>query len=120
MTSGGREPDKPPGGEVPPKRVQLSRAKDWRMPPNTVKVDRATPFGNPHILFEGRPRAEAQAFAVEAFRRWLADPHPDYERTRRFVLIGKMAELRGRNLACWCPLDQPCHADVLLELANAP
>ena len=29
------------------------------------------------------------------------------------------ASLRGRNLACWCPLDQPCHADVLLELANS-
>jgi hypothetical protein len=29
------------------------------------------------------------------------------------------AELRGKSLACWCPLDQPCHADVLLELANA-
>lgn len=27
--------------------------------------------------------------------------------------------LRGRDLACWCPLDEPCHADVLLELANA-
>jgi hypothetical protein len=26
--------------------------------------------------------------------------------------------LRGRDLACWCPLDQPCHADVLLEIAN--
>lgn len=29
------------------------------------------------------------------------------------------AELAGRDLACWCPLDQPCHADVLLELANS-
>ena len=29
-----------------------------------------------------------------------------------------IAPLRGRDLACWCPLDQPCHADVLLELAN--
>lgn len=28
-------------------------------------------------------------------------------------------ELRGRNLVCWCPLDQPCHGDVLLEVANA-
>lgn len=28
------------------------------------------------------------------------------------------AELAGRDLACWCPLDQPCHADVLLEIAN--
>lgn len=32
---------------------------------------------------------------------------------------GVRAELRGRDLACWCPLDQPCHADVLLRLANA-
>jgi hypothetical protein len=31
-----------------------------------------------------------------------------------------LPELRGKNLACWCPLDQPCHADVLLELANSP
>lgn len=30
-----------------------------------------------------------------------------------------IAPLRGRDLVCWCPLDQPCHADVLLELANA-
>ena len=28
------------------------------------------------------------------------------------------AEVAGRDLACWCPLDSPCHADVLLELAN--
>lgn len=28
------------------------------------------------------------------------------------------AALAGKDLACWCPLDQPCHADVLLELAN--
>lgn len=32
--------------------------------------------------------------------------------------IKRIEELRGRDLACWCPLDQPCHADVLLELAN--
>jgi hypothetical protein len=29
-----------------------------------------------------------------------------------------LAPLRGHDLVCWCPLDQPCHADVLLELAN--
>ena len=29
-----------------------------------------------------------------------------------------LAELRGKDLCCWCPLDQPCHADVLLEIAN--
>jgi hypothetical protein len=29
-------------------------------------------------------------------------------------------ELAGRDLACWCPPDEPCHADVLLEMANQP
>jgi hypothetical protein len=28
-------------------------------------------------------------------------------------------DLKGKNLACWCPLDQPCHADILLRIANA-
>lgn len=35
-------------------------------------------------------------------------------------LAGIRAELAGKNLACWCPLNQPCHADVLLKIANAP
>jgi len=34
--------------------------------------------------------------------------------------VANLDQLRGKNLACWCPLDQPCHADVLLQLANAP
>ena len=34
------------------------------------------------------------------------------------LLSEPLAALRGKDLACWCPLDQPCHADVLLELAN--
>lgn len=33
--------------------------------------------------------------------------------------LADLSELRGRPLLCWCPLGQPCHADVLLELANA-
>jgi hypothetical protein len=36
----------------------------------------------------------------------------------RGELRNQIHELRGKNLACWCPLNQPCHADVLLELAN--
>jgi len=39
---------------------------------------------------------------------------------RRKVVLSGLPSLRGKNLACWCPLDQPCHADVLLELANGP
>ena len=41
---------------------------------------------------------------------------------RASVALGMAREirrdLRGKDLACWCPLDRPCHADVLLELAN--
>jgi hypothetical protein len=47
----------------------------------------------------------ARYWAVQGFRR-------DFD--------GDVTPLRGHDLACWCPLDQPCHADVLLELANAP
>ena len=60
--------------------------------------------------------AEARAFAVALHRRSMLGT--------RVVLDGLidhelyLAPLRGKNLACWCPLDQPCHADVLLELAN--
>jgi hypothetical protein len=38
----------------------------------------------------------------------------------RFSREDVVAELAGHDLACWCPLDQLCHADVLLEIANSP
>lgn len=99
-----------------PIRVQLSRRKGWRMPPNTVKVDRATVWGNRwHYEMPG-----GAAYAVDCYRRWLAGekvgaikrPTPEFLEALR-------ANLHGKNLACWCPLDQPCHADVLLEIANS-
>jgi len=93
---------------VRPHRVQLRRTKGWRMPPNTVKVDRSTKWGNPYVVDRETP-----AEAVAAFRAMLARwprSHPEIAQIRE--------QLGGRNLACWCPLDQPCHADVLLEIAN--
>jgi hypothetical protein len=50
------------------------------------------------------------ALAVDLFRSWIADVLSTHR--------GYLDELRGHDLACWCRLDQPCHADVLLELAN--
>ncbi|MBP7641633.1 MAG: DUF4326 domain-containing protein [Thauera sp.] len=113
-----------------PVRVRLSRAKGWRMPPNTVKVARPTICGNPFTVagcrevgFRGTD-AELAARCVEAFRVWLG-PYwrenwsgPESAAARGQILA-RLPDLRGRNLACWCPLDAPCHADVLLELANA-
>lgn len=86
------------------------------MPPNTVKVDRSTRWGNP---MRAGPRYPA-AQAVADYARWVrgdrgaqvacAATPPTLEEIRR--------HLAGKNLACWCPLPGPCHADVLLLLAN--
>lgn len=114
---------------APPRRVQLRRTKGWRMPENTVKVDRTTRWGNPHDWRDWRenwpfpsshmPDAEisrddwCKGMAVEAFEQDLRDG----------TIVLPVGELRGKNLACWCREGghpKSCHADVLIELANAP
>ena len=94
-----------------PTRIQRKRTKGWRMPDGAVCVSRPSRWGNPYRV--GAPHPDhgwpmSGAEAVECFRRW-------YEQHMNDRLL---APLRGKDLACWCPLDQPCHADVLLELAN--
>ena len=88
--------------------MKLSRAAGWRMPANTVKVDRTTRWGNPFRAGEGG--IETSEEAIRAYRQWLGR-NPELKRAAR-------TELAGRNLACWCALDGPCHADVLLQLAR--
>ena len=109
-------PEGPHEQPVRPVRVQLRRTKGWRMPPNTVSVARPGKWGNPfRVGIDG----DAER-CVWKFRRWhgyLIDAPP-----RGVCSVPpprSYGELRGKNLACWCPLDAPCHADVLLELANA-
>ena len=94
-----------------PQRVQLSRQKGWRMPPNTVKVDRTTKWGNPFVVGDNPWGREpiGREESIELFRMWF---NPEWN--------GGIEQLRGKNLACWCKPGEPCHADVLLELANAP
>ncbi len=110
-----------------PARVQLSRRKGWRMPPNTVKVDRSTKWGNPFVKHgDGRPYD--RALSVLSFKEFIRKegcwspiplPWPKGKIPREWTTIEDVKrELAGKNLACWCALDQPCHADVLLELAN--
>jgi hypothetical protein len=89
-----------------PKRIQRKRARGWRMPPGAIYVGRPTKWGNPF-------RIEVDV----ALALWKYDQH-----------IVKLAnlhaldleELRGKDLACWCKVDAPCHADILLVLANLP
>lgn len=116
-----------------PVRVQRKRSKGWRMPANTVSVTRPSVFGNPftiaHALESGyvNDEAEARPFVVECFDDWLAGGRdgrdwwqgPESDK-RRSEIMRRLPELRGKNLACFCPEGQPCHADILLRLANAP
>ena len=102
-----------------PYRVQLSRKKGWKMPENTVKVSRPSPFGNPFRV--GQEGVVDNEHAVRLFKLMLADYHHDIADDHELFYFTEeriRAYLRGKNLACWCKLDQPCHADILLELAN--
>jgi hypothetical protein len=92
-----------------PRRIQRSRAKGWKMPLNTTYVGRPSMWGN----FAAWRIGATGERAVAEFRRWVAEEASWAWRGRATV------DLRGKNLACWCALDQPCHADVLLEIANA-
>lgn len=96
-------------------RVQLSRKTGWKMPPNTVTVARPGKFGNPFHL----DSYEDRETCVRVFRSWLAGDMPNLLPEARFRVLRNLESLRGKNLACWCPPGSPCHADVLLELANA-
>ena len=127
-----------------PHRFTSSRARGWRKPPNSRVVTRSSKFGNPFKVlppvrgtglswrvvwtFKGAGRGrqapadfepigcetERQAYgrAVRLFREWLT--HPD-----QAELVDQVRhELVGLNLGCTCRPDLPCHADVLLEVAN--
>ena len=84
-----------------PVRIQRQRTKGWRKPKGAICVSRPSRWGNP---FTG-PRPVSR-FREYAEHRLLSEP--DW-----------LEPLRGHDLACFCRLDYPCHADILLELANA-
>ena len=91
-----------------PQRIQRKRTKGFRLPPNTICVSRPSRWGNPFRLLEGYTSQQA----VDYFRELLANMPPE-------LLEEYLAPLRGKNLACWCALDQPhCHARILLSIAN--
>jgi hypothetical protein len=97
-------------------RHSLSRKAGWRMPSNTVKVSRPGKWGNPFLVGPERTQGEA----VGAFRIWLTtDGVTAGIPERKQWMLDHLHELRGKNLACWCKPGTPCHADVLLNLANA-
>lgn len=108
----------------------MRRTAGWRKPDGAVVVARPTRWGNPFRAQDYPARSgptsgcDAPVYAPMAERRrWAVT---DFE---AMVLYGvgrdrypSDAEIRehlaGRDLACWCPLDGPCHADTLIKIAN--
>ncbi len=104
-----------------PIRVHRRRVKGWKMPANTVSVCRPGKYGNPIRvgMFKGFTAQNAR----DNYEQWIKRNPVFYSYDNAF---GKpptcdeiVSDLRGKNLACFCALDQPCHADVLLKMANA-
>ena len=103
-------------------RIQLRRSKGWRLPAGAVNVARPGPWGNPFVV--GRDGTRYRC--VELYRTLLGGLicltlGPTIEEQRRVLKHAgaHLEDLRGKDLACWCRMDgKPCHADVLLELAN--
>ncbi|MDT7613280.1 MAG: hypothetical protein QOF00_727 [Pseudonocardiales bacterium] len=91
-----------------PERIQLRRTRGWRKPEGAVVVSRPSRWGNPFPVGGDVPD---RARSVALYEQYLADRPELRERAR--------AELRGRDLACWCPVGEPCHGDVLMRVANA-
>lgn len=99
-----------------PERIQRKRVKGWIKPPGAVYVGRGSKFGNPYDWRHGTDTGnDPRADAVLLFKSWLAKGRGPSAPTD-----AEIQDLRGKDLMCWCALDQPCHADVLLELANGP
>lgn len=123
------------------KRIQRKRVKGWKKPPNTVIVSRPSKWGNPFILEDGKIYIQTKgkkAFlcngdaekAVRLFESIMVNRLLEGEygiAIQDIVTIALLSskytklplhELKGKNLACFCPEGQPCHADVLIKLAN--
>lgn len=122
---------------VKPYRVQRKRSAGWRLPEGAVIVDRTSKWGNPFRISESdqvdvwevsdgrgmqgtvRGRLAAHEMAVALFRGVLVSGNKQEQlKWLGYTAAEVRVELAGKPLACWCGLDEPCHADVLLMVAN--
>lgn len=103
-----------------PKRIQRKRSKGWTMPENAVYVGRPTKYGNPYRVGNTSTGGTISFIPIHqtTIERTL-DAYRDYLTNKcTWIIEDAQRELRGKDLACWCKEGTPCHADILLELAN--
>lgn len=96
-----------------PIRIQRKRTKGWKMPENTVSVTRPGKWGNPLKLPWVSNKEDAIKTLVSEYTKWLL------RGDLKITVDDVKRELKGKNLACWCKPGSPCHADVLLKIANS-
>lgn len=130
-----------------PVRIQRQRKAGWRMPAGARYIGRGSIYGNPFIVQQDRTyqlpwvvfwsdvgpvhsthptKRDAQQAAVDCFTDWASQDalDPKLWTPLHMAAHGKLraglrcGDLRGRDLACWCALDAPCHGDVLLPWVN--
>lgn len=103
-----------------PIRIQRKRTKGWKIPENTIYVGRGSIWGNPFRVNQLNPSKQNKEGGYnQIFTLNNEEACIHYERFLSLELRIKAKEsLKGKNLACWCPLNKPCHADILLKIAN--
>ena len=121
-----------------PQRIQRKRIKGYKMPAGAVYVGRPTKWGNPFKVGQEMNKWQKAFIAIQLFpwdqiaeeyRRGTLSQPLTLEKSLEYYQIHieyqvkkgnlDLSELRGKDLACWCPIvDKKCHADVLLKLAN--
>lgn len=112
-------------------RIQRKRTKGWLMPDGAVYVGRPTSWGNPFSVqtarefgyCDGMSDLQAKQFVVDVFEEWLRlGELSEYwlpNSVEQWCWIrSNVHKLQGKQIACWCSLDDPCHADVLVELSH--
>lgn len=118
-----------------PRRVRMSRQTPWRNEhPDAVIVARPSNWSNPYWVRRANgkiwiaTRNHATKLALRDADQLTADEYREYrqkavdlfrvEATELTYMFRAAIALGGKDLACWCELDAPCHADVLLDIAN--
>ena len=123
------------------KRIQRKRIKGWRKPSNTIYVGRGSKWGNPFMHGKNENNEDEICIKIHDDDGWTLFMMGDfnsmldtYERLikgekdrlfnedytywfKKFQQLNP-SELWGKDLMCWCALDEKCHADILLRLAN--
>lgn len=117
-----------------PQRIQMRRDRPWKHEhPDSIRVDRATRWGNPfrageaveitevstHAITERIVTVRDAAHAVDMFGWWLDGDIQIRWWKRPRPTDAQIQTLAGHPLACWCKPGEPCHADVLWDRANS-